>query len=97
MQQEVPNKEVAAETIRALKDQYGGRHLAVWRRGQLKGHTQGDGGPQNNSAIAQTWVTCRAVPAMCMGPAKTTGYGIGGRRGRQELCLGTEKTLYGAL
>jgi hypothetical protein len=89
-QQEVPDEEAAVETIGALKDQYGDRRLAVWRHGQLKGRTQSDGGPWNNSATAQRWVTCCAVPALCMGcsprgPAKTTGYGIRGRSGRQEL------------
>jgi hypothetical protein len=42
---EVPNEEAEVETVAALEDLYGGRHLAVWRRRQPKKRTQGDGGP----------------------------------------------------
>jgi hypothetical protein len=41
---EVPNKEAAVETIRALKDLNNGRHLAVGCRQQQKKQTQGNGG-----------------------------------------------------
>jgi hypothetical protein len=40
-QQEVPNEDAAVETIRALNDWSGDRHLAVRRHGQLKKWTHG--------------------------------------------------------
>jgi hypothetical protein len=48
--QEVPKEVAAVETIGALKDQYGDRHLAIGRRQQLKKRTQGNGGSQKKSA-----------------------------------------------
>jgi hypothetical protein len=52
------------ETIRALKDQFGDRHLAVERYWQRKKRTQGDGGSYKKLATACRWITCCAVPAL---------------------------------
>jgi hypothetical protein len=40
----VPKEEAAVETVRALKEWYRDRHLAVMRRCQRKKQTQGNGG-----------------------------------------------------
>jgi hypothetical protein len=44
--QEVPKEEAAVETIGALEDRYGDRHLAIGCLRQPKKWTQGDGGYQ---------------------------------------------------
>jgi hypothetical protein len=41
---EVLKEEASVGTVRALKEQYGDRHLAVGRLRQLKKRTQNDGG-----------------------------------------------------
>jgi hypothetical protein len=61
--QEVPNEEVAVETIRALEDQYGDQHLALGHCQQLKKRTQGNGGFQQKLAAAQGQLTHHAIPA----------------------------------
>jgi hypothetical protein len=43
-QQEVPKEEATVETIGALEDPYGNRHLAIGSHRQLKEQTQGDRG-----------------------------------------------------
>jgi hypothetical protein len=40
--QKVPNEEAAVETIGALEDRYGDRHVVVGRHRQPKKRTQGD-------------------------------------------------------
>jgi hypothetical protein len=46
MHQKVPNEEAMVETIGALEEQYGDRHLAVGRCQQPKKRTQGNSGFQ---------------------------------------------------
>jgi hypothetical protein len=60
---EVPKKEAAVETIGALEDRYGDRHLAVWHRRQPKKRTQRDGGSRQKLAAARGRLTRPAVPA----------------------------------
>jgi hypothetical protein len=54
-------KETTVETIGALEDRYGARHLAVVCRRQLKKQTQGDGGSQGRLAAAHRRIR-RAIP-----------------------------------
>jgi hypothetical protein len=61
--QEVPNEEAAVETIGALQDRYGERHLAVGRRWQPKERIQGDGASRQKLSSARGRMTCRAIPA----------------------------------
>jgi hypothetical protein len=49
---EESNKEDVTDTVGALKDQYGDRHLAVGHRRQPKKRTQGDGGSWQKLAAA---------------------------------------------
>jgi hypothetical protein len=49
---EDPNEEAEVETVGALKDWYGGQHLAVGRCWQSKKWTQGDGGSQKKLATS---------------------------------------------
>jgi hypothetical protein len=50
--QEAPKQEAAVETIEALQDRCGDRHLAVGRRRQPNKRTQGDGGSRKKLAAA---------------------------------------------
>jgi hypothetical protein len=59
---EVPKEEAAVETIGALVDRHGDRHLAVWHRRQPKKRTQRDGGSRHKLAAARGRLTRRAVP-----------------------------------
>jgi hypothetical protein len=60
--QEVPNEETAVETIGALGDVYGDRHLAKSRR-QLKKRTQANGGSRQMLAAARRRMTRRVITA----------------------------------
>jgi hypothetical protein len=82
--QEVPKEEATVETIGALEDQYGDRHLAVGCCRQLKKRTQGGGGSRQKLAAAQGQLTCCAIPA----PHK--GYGHQGP-GKDDDVHGTPK------
>jgi hypothetical protein len=62
-QQEVLKEDAAVETIRALEDRYGDRHLAVRHRRKPKKRTQGNGGSRKKLAAARRRMTHRAVPA----------------------------------
>jgi hypothetical protein len=53
----------AVETVRALKDRYGDRHLAVGRRRQPKKRTQDGGGSRKKTTAARRRMIRRAVPA----------------------------------
>jgi hypothetical protein len=55
--------EAAVETSGALKEQYGDRNLAVWRRGQPNKRTQGNGGPRKKLAVSCGGMNRRAIPA----------------------------------
>jgi hypothetical protein len=61
--QEVPKVEVAVETIEALENRHGDRHLAIRHRRQPKKRTHGDGGSWKKLAAARRRMTRRAVPA----------------------------------
>jgi hypothetical protein len=76
------------KTVRALKKQYGDRHLAVGRRRQLKKRTQGDGGSRKKLAAACRGMTCRAIPALRKGRHQGPG--------RDNVARGAPKgqTLY---
>jgi hypothetical protein len=63
----VSNKAAAVETIGALKEQYGDRHLAVGRRRQPKKGTQGGGGSQQKLVAARGRLTRSAFPALRKG------------------------------
>jgi hypothetical protein len=54
------NEEAAVETIGALEDKYGDRHLDIRRRRQPKKRTHGDNGSQHNLAAA--WGRLTALP-----------------------------------
>jgi hypothetical protein len=60
---EVPKEGAAVETIGALEDRQGDRHLAVERRRLPKKRTQGDGGSRKKLAVACRQMSRRAVPA----------------------------------
>jgi hypothetical protein len=47
------HEEAAGKTVRALKEQYGDRRLAVGRRRQLKKRSQGDGGSGRSYSITR--------------------------------------------
>jgi hypothetical protein len=51
--------------IRALKERYGDRHLAIERCRQLKKQTQGDDGSWKKLAAACRGMTHWAIPALC--------------------------------
>jgi hypothetical protein len=121
------------ETVRALEDLHGGRHLAVGRRHQPKKRTQGDGKSRKKLAAVRWRMTRRAVHARRKGRSykgptvekrrcrkRTSDYAVRGipkgrtfeekwrtqlkfnsgirdRDLKQELCLGSKKTLYKAL
>jgi hypothetical protein len=85
-----------------LEDRYGDRNLAVGRRRQQKKRIQSNCGSRKKLAAARRRLIRRAFPARrkggsCRGPSKTTGNSIRGRSRRQELHLGSKKTLYEAL
>jgi hypothetical protein len=61
--QEIPKEEAAVESIGALEDRYGDRHLAVGHRRQPKKRTQGDSGSRQKLVAARGWLTRRAIPA----------------------------------
>ena len=58
----MPKEEVAMETIGALVDLYGDRHLAVGRCRPPKKRTQGDGGSRQKWAATRSSVIQPAVP-----------------------------------
>jgi hypothetical protein len=58
--EEVPKEEAAVKTVRALKERYGDRHLAVERRQQLKKWDQGDGASRKKMAAACRRMTRRS-------------------------------------
>jgi hypothetical protein len=55
----VANEETEVETVGALENRYGGRHLVVGRRRQLKKWTQ-DGGSRKKLAAFSSRMTCTA-------------------------------------
>jgi hypothetical protein len=57
------SKDATVKTLRALKEWYGDRHLAVGCRQQLKKWTQDDGGTQKLAA-ARRGMTRRAILAL---------------------------------
>jgi hypothetical protein len=61
--QEVPKEDTTVETMGALEDSYGDRHLAVGHCRQLKKWIQGDGGCQKKFSATHRCVTRHAVPA----------------------------------
>jgi hypothetical protein len=65
--QEVPNEEASVETIGALDDKYGDRHLAVGCLQQPKKLTQGNDESWQNLCRR---LTRRAVPALRQGPGR---------------------------
>jgi hypothetical protein len=99
--QKVLNEEAAMETIGALMDRYGDRHLAVGCRRNLKKRTQGDGGSRQKLAAAPGRLTRRVVPALRKGrsrkgPGKTHDNGSIGRS-RRQLRLESKKILHETL
>jgi hypothetical protein len=60
-QQKVPKEEAAVETIGALKDQYGNRHLAVGRHQKSKKPAQVDGESRKKLAASSRRRTHLAV------------------------------------
>jgi hypothetical protein len=72
------------ETVGALEDRYGDRHLAVRHHWQPKKHTQGDDGSLKKLAAAHRWMTRRIVPA------RHKGHGRQGT-GRDSVARGTPK------
>jgi hypothetical protein len=58
--QDVPKEEIAVETVRALENRYGDRHLAVECCQKPKKWIQGDGGSQKKLAAVCRWMTHHA-------------------------------------
>jgi hypothetical protein len=89
------------KTVEVTDDWSRDRLLAVRPRGLPKKRTLGGGGSRQNLAAAHGRLTRRVVPALRKelgrrGPVNTPGNRIRGRSRRQELCLGSKKTIYEA-
>jgi hypothetical protein len=55
--EEVPKEEATVKTVRALKERYGDRHLAIGCCRQLKKQTQGNGGFWKKLATTHRWLS----------------------------------------
>jgi hypothetical protein len=65
--QEIRKEEATVDSVGALEEWDGDRHLAVGRCRQPKKRTQGDGGSRRKLAATRRRMTRQAVPEQCKG------------------------------